>query len=132
MGKCGENTEFSLVEYGTPFAMDTDGKLASSSGLGRAHDEVDFTSGYETQYRKEYSPLKPIFVPPPDKKHAWFRNWSTILMIFFLSGVFILGTVMLVVQVFTVSPLQIFIIVAVYVALAAVLIWLEIQSVKVR
>ncbi|EDW90137.1 uncharacterized protein LOC6529421 [Drosophila yakuba] len=112
--------------------MDTDETKAGTSGPGTYHDEVDFTSGYETQYRKEYSPLKPIYVPPPDKKHAWFRNWSTILMISFLSGVFILGTVMLVVQVFTASPLQIFMIVAIYVAIAAVMIWLEVQSIKVR
>lgn len=122
----------SLVKQRTRFEMDTDEKMASSSVPGMSHDEVDFTSGYETQYRKEYSPLKPIFVPPPEKKHAWFRNWSTILMVFFLSGVFVLGTVMLVVQVFTASPLQIFMIVAIYLAIAAVVIWLEVQSVKVR
>ncbi|XP_052852869.1 uncharacterized protein LOC128262572 [Drosophila gunungcola] len=112
--------------------MDTEKPMAGTSGPGTFQDEVDFTSGYETQYRKEYSPLKPIYVPPPDGKNAWFRNWSTILMIMFLSGVFILGTVMLVVQVFTASPLQIFMIVAIYVAIAAVMIWLEVQSIKVR
>ncbi|BFF95345.1 uncharacterized protein DMAD_12766 [Drosophila madeirensis] len=109
--------------------MDTD-EIKASTGL--AHDEIDFTSGYETQYRKEYSPLKPIYVPPPDKKHAWFRNWSTILMIFFLSSVFTVGTVILVVQVFTASPLHVFIIVAVYLAIAAIMIFLEVQSIKVR
>ncbi|KAH8412377.1 hypothetical protein KR009_001600 [Drosophila setifemur] len=113
--------------------MDTDEKKAINSGPGMSHDEIDFTSGYETQYRKEYSPLNPrITVPPPDKRHAWFRNWSTILMIFFLSGVFVLGTVMLVVQVFNFNPLQILMIVVVYVAIAAMMIWLEVQSIKVR
>ncbi|XP_034125160.1 uncharacterized protein LOC117581825 [Drosophila guanche] len=118
-----------VVERRTRFEMDTD-EIKASTGL--AHDETDFTSGYETQYRKEYSPLKPIYVPPPEKKHAWFRNWSTILMIFFLSSVFTVGTVILVVQVFTASPLHVFIIVAVYVAIAAFMIFLEVQSIKVR
>ncbi|EDV54805.1 uncharacterized protein LOC6549434 [Drosophila erecta] len=112
--------------------MDTDETKAGTSAPGKYHDEVDFTSGYETQYRKEYSPLKPIYVPPPDKKHAWFRNWSTILMISFLSMVFILGTVTLVVEVFSASPLQIFMIVAIYVSISAAVIWLEVVSIKVR
>ncbi|XP_016963231.1 uncharacterized protein LOC108033421 [Drosophila biarmipes] len=112
--------------------MGTDETKAGPSSPGKYLDEVDFTSGYETQYRKEYSPLKPVYVPPPDKELAWFRNWSTILMIIFLSLVFFIGTVMLVVQVFTTSPLQILIIVAVYLAIAAVMIWLEVQSRKVR
>ncbi|KAH8273706.1 hypothetical protein KR018_010257 [Drosophila ironensis] len=112
--------------------MDTEKKAVGPSGPGMSHDEIDFTSGYETQYRKEYSPLTRIVVPPPEKKHAWYRNWSSILMMSFLSLVFVLGTIMLVVQVFTASPLQIFAIVAIYVALAAVMIWIEVKSIKVR
>ncbi|KAM8717341.1 hypothetical protein ACLKA7_004094 [Drosophila subpalustris] len=109
--------------------MDTDEKKAGTSS---GHDEIDFTSGYETQYRKEYSPLKPVYVPPPDKRNAWFRSWSTILLIVFLASVFLLGTVLLVVQVFTASALQVLIIVGAYVAIAALMIWLEVQSIKVR
>ncbi|EDW39738.1 GL14686 [Drosophila persimilis] len=113
--------------------MDTDNKKAREpSGPGLANDEIDFTSGYEDQYRKEYSPLKPTYVSPPDKKLAWFRNWSTILMIVFLSCVFSLGTVILVAQVFTTSLLHIFFIVAAYVAVAVFMIFLEVQSIKVR
>ncbi|XP_034100493.1 uncharacterized protein LOC117565495 [Drosophila albomicans] len=110
--------------------MDTDEKMAAGTSSG--HDEIDFTSGYETQYRKKYSPLKPIYVPPPDKRNAWFRSWPTILMIIFLASVFLLGTILLVVQVFTTSVLQVLLIVAAYVAIAAVMIWMEVQSIKVR
>ncbi|ALC40173.1 CG15152 [Drosophila busckii] len=107
--------------------MDTDEEKKAM-----AHDEVDFTSGFETQYQKEYSKLKPIFVPPPDKRNAWYRSWSTIMMIVFLAAVFLLGTIMLVVQVFTASALQVLIIVAAYIGVAAIMIWLEVQSIKVR
>ncbi|KAH8263672.1 hypothetical protein KR044_012485 [Drosophila immigrans] len=112
--------------------MDTDEKKAASPSSAGGHDEIDFTSGYETQYRKEYSPLKPIYIPPPDKRNAWFRSWPTILMIVFLASVFLLGTVLLVVQVFTASVMQVLLIVAAYVAIAAIMIWLEVQSIRVR
>ncbi|EDV90281.1 uncharacterized protein LOC6562528 [Drosophila grimshawi] len=112
--------------------MDTEGnKFASTSKALGGHDEVDFTSGYETQYRKEYSPLKPMFVPPPDKRNAWYRSWSTIFVIVFLASIFLLGSILLVVQVFTVNALQVLIIVTSYVMIAALLIWLEVQSIKI-
>lgn len=113
--------------------MDSDEKKVttiSPSPLG--HDEIDFSSGYETQYRKEYSPLKPIYVPPPDKQNAWYRNGSSILLIIFLATVFLLGTVLLVVEVFTASALQVLLIIAAYVIVATFMIWLEVQSIKVR
>lgn len=112
--------------------MDTDEKKVATAPLGGGNDEIDFTSGFETQYRKEYSPLRPKYVPPPDKRNAWYRSVSTIILIIFLASVFLLGSVLLVVMVFTASPLQVLLIVAVYVVIAAFMIWLEVQSIKVR
>ncbi|EDW12932.1 uncharacterized protein LOC6577525 [Drosophila mojavensis] len=112
--------------------MDTDEKKVTATAPQGAHDEIDFTSGFETQYHKEYSPLRPKNVPPPDKRNAWFRSTSSIMMIIFLAVVFLLGTVMLVVMVFTASPLQVLLIVCAYVVIAALMIWIEVNSIKVR
>ncbi|KAH8419453.1 hypothetical protein KR222_001120 [Zaprionus bogoriensis] len=111
--------------------MDTDEKKATTSSP-LSHDEIDFTSGYETQYRKEYSPLKPIYVPPPDKRLAWYRNGSSIALLVFLAAVFLLGSILLIVEVFTVSAMQVLLIVAIYVIIASLMIWLEVQSIRVR
>ncbi|XP_023163167.1 uncharacterized protein LOC111594202 [Drosophila hydei] len=112
--------------------MDTDEKKATATAPQSGHDEIDFSSGFETQYQKEYSPLRPKYVPPPDKRNAWYRSASSIMMIVFLAIVFILGTVMLVVMVFTASPLQVLLIVLAYVVIAALMIWIEVNSIKVR
>ncbi|XP_030383293.1 uncharacterized protein LOC115630778 [Scaptodrosophila lebanonensis] len=118
--------------------MDTDEKKAAlpsataSPSAPRALDDVDFTSGYETQYREEYSPLKPTYVQPPDKRMAWYRHWDAIMMVLFLASVFLVGTVLMAIHVFTASPVQVLIIVVAYVTVCSAAIWIEVQSIKVR
>ncbi|EDW77274.1 uncharacterized protein Dwil_GK18905 [Drosophila willistoni] len=115
--------------------MDTEAQMKKSAAAGSSggQDEVDFTSGFETQYQKEYSSIRPnIYIPPPDKNFAWYRNCSTIGMVLFLATTFLIGSILLLIQITNASALLILIIICVYVAIAVMMIWLEVQSIKVR
>lgn len=97
-------------------------------------DDVDFTSGFETQYEQEYRPLKPKVIVPAtqDPKTLWYRDVQTIVMVSFIMAIFLFGTVLLTKLVFTSNPLYVFAITAVYVVLAIVMITIEVKSIHVR
>lgn len=99
-----------------------------------AFDDVDFTSGFETQYEQEYRPLKPKVTVPKeqDSKTLWYRDLKTIVMVAFLMALFLFGTILLTKLVFTTNPLYVFGITAIYVILAIVMIVIEVKSVHVR
>lgn len=104
--------------------------LESSAAI----DEVDFTSGFETQYEQEYRPLKPKVIVPrtQDPKTLWYRDLQTIIMVVFIMAIFLFGTVLLTKLVFTSNPLYVFAITAIYVILAIVMIAIEVKSIHVR
>ena len=98
------------------------------------YDDVDFTSGFETQYEQEYRPLKPKVTVPAtqDPKTLWYRDLQTILMVAFISAIFLFGTVLLTTLVFTSNPLYVFAITVIFVVLAIVMIFIEVKSIHVR
>ncbi|KAI8114998.1 hypothetical protein FF38_05150 [Lucilia cuprina] len=97
-------------------------------------DDVDFTSGFETQYEQEYRPLKPQVIVPrtQDPKTLWYRDLQTIIMVSFIVAIFLFGTVLLTKLVFTSNPLYVFAITAIYVILALIMIVIEVKSIHVR
>ncbi|KAM7354520.1 uncharacterized protein ACRADG_006170 [Cochliomyia hominivorax] len=97
-------------------------------------DDVDFTSGFETQYEQEYRPLKPKVIVPPiqDPKTLWYRDLKTIIMVIFIMAIFLFGTILLTTLVFTSNPLYVFGITAGYVILAVLYIIFEVKSIHVR
>lgn len=98
------------------------------------YDDVDFTSGFETQYEQEYRPLKAKVVVPAaqDPKTLWYRDLQTILVVVFIMAIFLFGTVLLTKLVFTSNPLYVFAITGIYVVLAIIWIFIEVKSIHVR
>ena len=100
---------------------------------GKGADEVDFSSGYETQYAQEYRPKKNLPKPsPPAKELAWYRDWMTICMIGLLFAIFTIGSVLLITHVFTPNPWKILALTVGYLMVAIVFIFIEIKSIHVR
>ncbi|XP_073822457.1 uncharacterized protein [Musca autumnalis] len=99
-----------------------------------SYDDVDFTSGFETQYEQEYRPLKPkVNVPPRQNPQTlWYRDLKTILIVAFLMAIFLFGTILLTKLVFTTNPLYVIAITSIYVILAIIGIVIEVKSVHVR
>ncbi|XP_061391205.1 uncharacterized protein LOC133326593 [Musca vetustissima] len=99
-----------------------------------SYDDVDFTSGFETQYQEEYRPLKPKITVPPRQNPStmWYRDLKTILIVVLLMAIFLFGTILLTKLVFTTNPLYVFAITSVYVILAIIGIVIEVKSVHVR
>ncbi|XP_005179866.2 uncharacterized protein LOC101901408 [Musca domestica] len=99
-----------------------------------SYDDVDFTSGFETQYREEYRPLKPKITVPPRQNPStlWYRDLKTILIVALLMSIFLFGTIFLTKLVFTTNPLYVFVITLIYVILAIIAIAIEVKSVHVR
>ncbi|XP_037960269.1 uncharacterized protein LOC119689509 [Teleopsis dalmanni] len=95
-------------------------------------DDVDFSSGYETQYAKEYRPVHSIVVPKPDKANAWYRDLQTIFVVLFLVTVFLIGSIMLIMFVFSQNPWHVFAFTSIYIILALIVIFIEVKSVHVR
>ncbi|CAD6999066.1 uncharacterized protein LOC101451059 [Ceratitis capitata] len=98
-----------------------------------AHDEVDFSSGFETQYLQEYRPPKATVRPaPPDPSLAWYRNTMSIMMVCFLFVVLMTGSIFLIRAIFSSDPTTVVILLVAYLAVAFFFIWLEVFSKHVR
>ncbi|XP_075153461.1 uncharacterized protein LOC142227030 [Haematobia irritans] len=106
----------------------------STKDLQKAFDDVDFTSGFETQYQQEYRPLKPTVTVPKSqlRETLWYRDLKTILMVTFLMGIFLFGTILLTKLVFTTNPLYVFAITSIYVIVAIIMIVLEVKTQHIR
>lgn len=96
-------------------------------------DDVDFTSGFEDQYKQEYRPLKPTVTVPATQnpKTLWYRDMKTILVVAFLAAIFLFGTIILTKLVFTTNPMYVFVITSIYVILAVIGIVIEVKSIHV-
>uniref|UniRef100_A0A1B0AGT0 Uncharacterized protein n=1 Tax=Glossina pallidipes TaxID=7398 RepID=A0A1B0AGT0_GLOPL len=99
-----------------------------------AFDEVDFSSGFDTQYEQEYRPLKPLATATnrQDPKTLWYRDLNTIFLLAFLVFVYITGTVLLTKLVFTTNALYILLIILSSVSLAMVVMLTDINSTRIR
>ncbi|XP_013104291.2 uncharacterized protein LOC106084888 [Stomoxys calcitrans] len=97
-------------------------------------DEVDFSSGFETQYEQEYRPLKPKVIVPDKQnpKTLWYHDLKTILLVALLIVIFLLGTILLTILVFTSDPLYVFAIISVYLILTITGVIVEVKSIHLR
>lgn len=95
-------------------------------------DEVDFSSGFETQYLQEYRPSKVVRPAPPDPSLAWYRDFKSVVMVCFLSTVLVIGSVLLIRSIFSADPTTVAVLVVAYFAVALFFIWLEVFSKHVR
>ncbi|XP_053958477.1 uncharacterized protein LOC128863374 [Anastrepha ludens] len=98
----------------------------------QALDEVDFSSGFETQYLQEYRPSKVVRPTRPDPSLAWYRDVKAVVMVCFLFIVLVTGSVLLIQTVFSADPTTVVVLLAAYFVLALFFIWLEVFSKHVR
>ncbi|XP_011192415.1 uncharacterized protein LOC105218498 [Zeugodacus cucurbitae] len=111
--------------------MSVDGD-AEKAKQAPAFDDVDFTSGFETQYQQEYRPLKVVRPSPPDPNLAWYRDKVTVLVVCFLFVVLMTGSVVLIHSIFSADPTTMVLLLLAYFALALFFIWLEVFSKNLR
>ncbi|XP_017472315.1 PREDICTED: uncharacterized protein LOC108363454 [Rhagoletis zephyria] len=95
-------------------------------------DEVDFSSGFETQYLQEYRPSKIVRPAPPDPSLAWYHDFKSVVMVCFLFTVLVTGSVLLIGSIFSADPITVVVLLVAYFAVALLFIWLEVFSKHVR
>uniref|UniRef100_A0A1A9WMF0 Uncharacterized protein n=1 Tax=Glossina brevipalpis TaxID=37001 RepID=A0A1A9WMF0_9MUSC len=97
-----------------------------------AFDELDFSSGFDTQYQQEYRPLKPQGKAPTsqDPRTLWYRDLNTIFLVAFLVVVYLVGTVLLTQLVLTTNALYVFLITMGSVLLAMLVIISDINTAR--
>lgn len=105
---------------------------AERSKQAPAFDDVDFSSGFETQYLQEYRPSKVVRPAPPDPSLAWYRDTVTVLVVCFLFVVLMTGSVILIHSVFSADPTTVVLLLLAYFAVALFFIWLEVFSKNLR
>ncbi|XP_067625974.1 uncharacterized protein [Eurosta solidaginis] len=106
--------------------------VADQEKAKQPHDEVDFSSGFETQYLQEYRPKKVLRPAPPDPSMAWYRDCQSVTMIIFLFAVLVCGSTLLIRSIFSTDPTTVVVLLVGYMVMGLFFIWLEVFSKYVR
>ncbi|XP_011197528.2 uncharacterized protein LOC105222048 [Bactrocera dorsalis] len=110
-------------------SVDVDAEKAKKTP---AFDDVDFSSGFETQYLQEYRPSKVVRPAPPDPSLAWYRDTATVMMVCFLFVVLMTGSVALIHSIFSADPTTVVLLLLGYFVMALIFIWFEVFSKNLR